>query len=84
MMVIDQEPGSVYKAYVQVDDVIVKEFELTIVFTEQNNTECGASLLEFIDGNVLELNISHEGPSVKISISGSTNFFGIRDFVLGV
>lgn len=49
----------------------------------QSNSECGTSDIEYV-AIISENDIQHSADSVSVSISGISNFFGIRDFTLGV
>ena len=49
----------------------------------QSNSECGTSDMEYVE--IIQLNnIQHRKDNVVVKISGISNFFGVRDFTLGV
>lgn len=48
-----------------------------------NTNECGTSNQEFVQ-NIFIRNVKHTSTNASVQILGISNYYGIRDFVLGV
>lgn len=83
LILIDQEENDLYELEVMVDEVLVTTFQIFINSTVQNTSECGGSKMEYAQVMFVG-DIPHSGDEITIGLSGGLNYFGIRDFTLGV
>ena len=82
VLLIDQEVNTNYNITVTVDGES-KTSLILVNENEQSNNECGTNAIEFAAVVYLP-NFTHESDTAEVSISGESNYFGIRDFTLGL